>query len=453
MATNPYGMLGLGAPEAMEQQRLAEEERRAMSYAQLTPSQQSSYNSSAAAQMVGRGVGSLVGQGIGAVTGQDVRDPAQKLRAVQQQIAQAMQGIDPSDIDKAYPVMIRVLQANGMTPEAMAMAQEYEKLKQTKATHTRLETKDANDVRLRQLKLDQYDPRSPLNKAIDQLQALIAKRDKLDPESVEYKNLTVAIDTLKNNLVKETKGSIKLNDIGHAVEILNGEDGSLIRLVPKGNDPNRKGGDLDPVTGKPKKDATDKTLRELPLAIRDISELARLSQAFHPSYALPPGLHRLAAKLATASGNGSRVQLLHNLFSSNQAAAAWWSAYAALMTEVRHKLFGATLTGGEDMAFQLIQALLVKNPDDTINKLKEQATKGLANVSSEVEGVGSVKELGVIPQQLAEVKPLVAQMRGSSVSSTYSYTPPTATPTPTPAAPSAPAGSTPPQGVTVRRIS
>ena len=417
---NQYGMLGLGAADALDAQANEARRARAMDYARLTPAQQSSFNASNTSQMVGEGMGGLIGHGIGALTGTDTRSTPDKMRAVQQQMTQALQGVNPEDIDKAYPIMIRILQQNGMTPEAMAMAQEYEKLKNTKRTADRLETKEANDVRLRQLKLDQHDPRSPLQKSIKGLEDLMAKRDAMPEGSQQRANADVAIETMIGNISKETKGSVVTVDAGDYMEIINKEDGTLIRRIAKGNDPNKKGGDLDPVTGKAKKDASDTTLRELPLALNDVAELARLSQSFHPSYVLPPGLQRLAAKIATGAGFEDKVQIIQNLFGANQAAAAWWSAYASLMINVRHAKFGATLTANEKASFNLIQALMVKSPDDTINKLKEQATAAFTATDKETKSVGSVKNIGEeLPAQLEATRPLVERMRGSSVAQTY----------------------------------
>jgi hypothetical protein len=442
-----YGMLGLGAPEAMRDKHLADRRSQAMDYARLTPQQQSAFNASNAAQMTGEGMGELLGHGVGMITGSDTRRPEDKLAAVQAQMAQAMRGIDPTDVDAAYPVMIKVLQANGMTPEAMAMAKEYEAIRTQKRTATRLETKDANDARLRQLKLDQFDPRSPLQKNIKELEALMTRADSL-PEGPAKTRALELVEVAKNNIAKETKGSVLVEDSGAFLEVINKEDGTLIRRIAKSNDPNKKSDD-DPSKPKDKTAAADKSILDMTAAVNDVTSLVRLSQSFHPSYVLGPGMARLAAKIATGAGFNGKVQMINQLFGDNRAGAAWWGAYARLITDIRHAMFGATLTAGETAAFDLIQALIVKSPDDTVNQLKEAATEATTKVESEIAALGDVKNVGtVLPSQLAAVKPKVASMRGSSVSSTYNYTPPAA------AAPAAPAAAAPtgiPAGVTVTR--
>jgi hypothetical protein len=220
MAANPYGMLGLGAPDQMRQERLNAQRNQAMEYARLTPQQQSTFNASNAAQMVGGGIGELVGHGIGAATGQDVRNPEQKLQAVQTQMAEAMRNIDPSDIDQAYPTMIKVLQANGMTPEAMAMAKEYESLKNAKegkaisrAEHERKTAKDAQDAKIAQAKLDVQKPGSPMMQLLNEKQRLEEKKaaGALTPaEENKLVGINAAMDDRK----------IQLADRGDQIEVV-----------------------------------------------------------------------------------------------------------------------------------------------------------------------------------------------------------------------------------------
>jgi hypothetical protein len=216
----PYGMLGLGAPEQMRDQRLATRRSQAMDYARLTPAQQSSFNASNAAQMTGEGIGELLGHGAGMLTGSDTRRPEDKLQAVQAQMAQAMKNIDPTDVDAAYPVMIKVLQANGMTPEAMAMAKEYEALKLQKQDRkikeddlTRKTTKDAQDAKIAQAKLEVQKPGSPMMQLLNEKQRLEEKKA-AGPLTEAEENKLVGINAAMDDR------KIQLADRGNMIEVV-----------------------------------------------------------------------------------------------------------------------------------------------------------------------------------------------------------------------------------------
>ncbi len=220
MAANPYGMLGLGAPEAMRDQRLATRRSQAMDYARLSPEQQSSFNASNAAQMVGGGIGELVGHGISAATDTDMRSPEQKLQAVQAQMARAMQNIDPSNIDQAYPAMIKVLQANGMTPEAMAMAKEYEELKNAKeaksisrAEHERKARHDVQMEKIAQAKAEIQKPGSPMMQLLNEKQRLEDKKA-AGPLSQAEENKLIGINAAMDDR------KIQIADRGNVLEVV-----------------------------------------------------------------------------------------------------------------------------------------------------------------------------------------------------------------------------------------
>jgi len=441
---NPYGMLGLGAPEAMEAAEQQARRQRAMEYARLTPAQQSSYNASNAAQMVGQGMGSLVGQGVGMLTGSDMRDPAQKVRGVQQQMAQALQGVDPSDIDKAYPIMIGILRDNGMVPEAMAMAKEYEDLKQKKATHTRLETKDANDARLRQLRLDQHDPRSALQKNVDGLQALMTKRDQLPEGSPERKNADQAIVRMQEAISKTHYGMVTFNDLGDRVEVVNKEDGNVIRTVLKGNDPNKKS-DGDPATEDKVKNTPSNQLSKWGTAVTNVDKFATLSGAFNPRYT-----GGTLSKIASATGFSDLMLRIEALRGADPEASAWWSNYANLIVRIRHEIFGATLTQGEQTAFDSVRAMVGMPPGTILDRVRGQASDALDELGNQVSAHANGNyNVSNLPERIQQLQARVGGMRGNAVgaapqSTTRNVAPPMA---PAPAAPGLP------PGVTVRRVS
>lgn len=244
MANDYLGLFNFGQ---QPDPRQAEMERRRQQIIQM--SQNTAHQNIGAQQAMGaanaaQGIGTLARGAVGAVTGADVRSDQQKLAAVRAQVAAALKGTDMQDPDKVYPVLIRVLQQAGLVPQAMAAAREYEEIKKGRRTEERSvrelerrEVKDANDARLRELKLQQYDPRSPLNKAIDQLAALRAKRDALPEGSRERANADRAIEVMESNLMKAHKGSVKSVDLTDRVQIINSEDGTVIREIPKGVSP------------------------------------------------------------------------------------------------------------------------------------------------------------------------------------------------------------------------
>jgi hypothetical protein len=393
MAANPYGMLGLGAPEAMDDQRINARQRQAMDYARMTPAQQSSYNASNAAQMTGRGMGELVGLGIGAATGSDTRNPADKARGVQQQMTAALKDVDPSDIDTAYPIMIRILRDNGMTPEAMAMAKEYEDLKLKKQDRTlrqgdldRRRAADASKVEMFNTALASKDPMRMVEAYGTLAEALL---NATPEEKVGIQNRMRALEgVLKVRPEKDAQGNWK-------VTVQQGNKSDPARVIKY----NSVTGEttVETLDGKPAGEgkSTD-PLRpsgeaKTPAPIRvkwgdmtsQLGTLVELSQSFRPEFA-----GGTAAKIATAVNFQDLTLKLKELAGENPAASAWWAEYANLILQVRHDLFGATLTGGESNAFDTVRALVGAPPGNILARLAVQAKAGISKWHSQVKSVG-----------------------------------------------------------------
>jgi hypothetical protein len=235
---NEYGMLGLGSADRMDQQETAARRASAMEYARLTPQQQTAYLANNAAQMVGGGVGGLARAGVGYLTGQDTRGTADKARGVQAQIAQALQNVNPEDIDAVYPKLIGIFQQNGMMPEAMQAAEKYESLKNAKegkaisrAEHDRKVKLDAQNERIAQARLAVQKPGSP------EMQMLKRKRE-LD-DAAQHRELT---QPEQNELAMATRlledKKITVHDAGGFLQVM--VDGVPTTQVQKTESPDAK---------------------------------------------------------------------------------------------------------------------------------------------------------------------------------------------------------------------
>lgn len=222
--------LGMFGPAGEDVALRAQQEQQAMQLAQMSPRAQVNYGAIRGGQMLGDGIGAVLKSASGQTSPEN---------AVRAQLAAA--GVSPSDPEKFYPVLIAILQRNGMLPQAMAAAREFEAWKLKQREQTRKEEKDDSDARLRQLRIEQYDPRSALQKNIDSLQKLMAARDALPEGSPERKNADVAIERMKDAIAKTHKGMVKIVDAGDKVEIINAEDGTAIRTLTKGAAPRAPG--------------------------------------------------------------------------------------------------------------------------------------------------------------------------------------------------------------------
>jgi hypothetical protein len=446
MATSPYGMLGLGAPEAMEQQRLNAQRNQAMEYARLTPQQQSAFNASNAAQMVGGGLGNLVGMGIGAATGNDTRDPAQKARNVQQQMAAALKDVDPNDIDKAYPIMIGILRDNGMTPEAMAMAKEYEELKLKKQDRgikqgdlDRRRAADASKVEMFNAALASKDPM----RMVEAYGVLAETLVNATPEEKPgIQNRMRALEgLLKMRPEKDAQGNWKVTvqqgnktDPARVIKYnsLTGET-TIETLDGKPFDPNAKN---DPARLTPSSQLT-----KWGTSVTNVAKFTDLGGAFNPRFA-----GGMVDKIASGVGFTDMIQNIRALAGTDPQASQWWSSYANLIVRIRHEIFGATLTEGEQAAFNAVRALIGMPANIIVSRVNEQAKDALAELDSQVATHKDLYNPGSLPAAIEALKGRVGDMPSGAQSTTRNVAP--TAPVAPPAAPAAL-----PPGVTVRRVS
>ncbi len=143
------GMLGGFGLQGEEDARRAEWERNnsnARSLAMMTPQQQVAYAQIAGAQQKAQGIGGLLRGGISAATGADLSTAAEKKAQVRQQIQQALQGVDVSNPELVYPIIIKILQQNGMMAEAMQAAREFEEIMNKRRDDARATKKDEANV-------------------------------------------------------------------------------------------------------------------------------------------------------------------------------------------------------------------------------------------------------------------------------------------------------------------
>jgi hypothetical protein len=132
-AGNYMGMFGVAGEESLREAELARQRQQAVQLSGMDPRQQVAYANIRGGQMLGAGVREAVGALGGSPT------VAQLTGRVRQQLEIALRDIDPSDIEKYYPVVIRVLRANNMFAEAQQAAREFEDLRLKRQTQNRLD--------------------------------------------------------------------------------------------------------------------------------------------------------------------------------------------------------------------------------------------------------------------------------------------------------------------------
>lgn len=436
-----------------------------MQLAQMNPAQQIAASRAMGAGNAARGMGQLATGAIGAATGVDTRDPQAKLAAVKAKVQAALRGQDLTDPDKVYPVLIRALQEAGLVQEAMAAVREYEDMKlkredrqikredmarKERGAEARLQ--DARDARAAK---DPMRLVKAYGELYDQLESGVLEGDAKLKAQGELKAMAALLKvkpekdptgqwsaTISQGNATEPARVIKYNKATGEVTVttLDGKPLADIKAIADAK-----------ATPKSDKPLSTKEHGELVDVANQVSALVRLAGAYKPEYQIPPGMARAAAALATVAGRDDGIALLRRLFASNPEAAAWWSAYANLMVEIRHALFGATLTGGEKAAFTQIQALVADQPQAVVNKLKEQATTGWINGYEKANSFSSTSNTGDLLPRFEALKKPVEAMAGSTVGSFSAPSAPNALPRGT--QPIAPAPSALPPGVTVKRVS
>ena len=394
---NYLGMFGMAGEEAARAAALNAQRQQAAQLAQMTPQQQVGYGRVRGGQMLGAGVGDLLRTGVGAATGVDTRNAAEVARAVREQLAAA--NIDPTDIDKFYPALIQILQRNGMMAEAMAATREYEDLK--------LKNED------RAIKRDDLERKRKADDVKGEwLRAKIASLNSSPKERIlaEYAETVKKLEdpgvppeekTVLQRLALAQEAALGMKPTKTAngewqVKVQQGTKTDPARIIR-----------FNPLTGETKTTTLDGRPMEegkeqsadrpsgdklAPANIHEewgdvkdqVQRLARLAGSFRESY-----VGGSMQKLATAVGFEDLMVKLTALGNANPGAQAWWNDYADLVTHIRHRLFGATLTGGESNAFQLIKALAGMPSQAVLARLKMQASTGLSNLKTKVKSVGS----------------------------------------------------------------
>lgn len=104
--------------------------------AQMSPEQRIALVRIAGARRQGEALAGLFGQGIGALTGVDVRTKEQRKQAAQEEIATTVRRLGVTDPEQVYPVMIQILQRHGLTEEALALAREFEDMRNKRLDRT-----------------------------------------------------------------------------------------------------------------------------------------------------------------------------------------------------------------------------------------------------------------------------------------------------------------------------
>ncbi len=426
MATNSYGMLSLGAGDAAMQQQLEARRQQAMDYARLTPQQQSSFNMSQGALTVGQGVGDLARHGVGMMTGADTRNTQEKTAAVRAQIQRELQSVDQNDIDTAYPVIIRILQQHGMVPEAMAAAREYEELKLKNEDRSikrgeldRKKAQDAEKARQFQQAMASKDPLL-LVKAYGDL--TLAVEQETDPE--RKKVLQAQLRALEATMKFKREGNTFK---GLVVAAQNGEPAHVVTYnagTGKIETDETVGGEKTDTSNK----ATGGKIDEW-MGVKDqVQKLVELAGSFRANYS-----GDLMSKAATVTSLDSFLTTIRSVTGAGPAASNWWASYAAIINQVRHDLFGATLTVGENQAFNQVKALIGQPPSGVLGRVKAMALAGVNNLITRVQGASDAGQSNVAPL-LAQVKALLPAVQAMSTTPGFSGAAPAAAPTAVPTA-------------------
>jgi hypothetical protein len=113
---------------------------------------------------------------------------------------------------------------------------------------------------------------------------------------------------------------------------------------------------------------------------------------------------------------------------------------------IRHEIFGATLTEGEQAAFNAVRALIGMPANIIVSRVNEQAKDALAELDSQVATHKDLYNTGSLPAAIEALKGRVGDMPSGAQSTTRNVAP--TAPVAPPAAPAAL-----PPGVTVRRVS
>ena len=394
-----------------------EKQRRdAFNYAQLTnPTQQNLYEIARGGQAMQEGIRGLVGTGLSMATGQnvDVRSPGQQRNAAIENAKQQVKGLgfnpdDPKSIDAFYKKVIQVLQSNGLIPEAMEVAKEYQaaKVAQTRAQTgvDTLEERVRSNKAKEQLARDKMAQAGPeivqLGNALDNIANALANADPDDPRVAQ---LTIKYERFLNRM-QELAGmnpEIRTQDLGNEVVVYDRKTGEEVKRWTKGQKPGTAGsGESNP------KSINDSTLMKLGSGMSNVQQLAQLANSFRSDFS-----GSLLFKGLTMFGAEDAASLLRRIASTNPAAASWWQRYSSLVTQIRHELFGATLTEGEAKAFAQIKASIGDEPSMVLQMLRNQAMSDLQHAETQITTLGSGgRDVSQLQAQVAQVRNAVSSM-------------------------------------------
>lgn len=421
MAANYLGMLGLGAGDEFDRAERAERDRLAEAYARMDPRQRAVFDRSRADQTIGRAGGDLVRQGVGALTGADTRNTAERGAAVRAELQRSLQGIDPTDIDRFYPVLIQTLQKHGMIAEATAAAREYEELKgkaETRATNReeieRRKTNDAARIQLARDALASKDPEKLIKAYASEVEAL---------ENGEYADPAAKAAAQARVKAYEAKLGFKPVKVGNEwrVTLQQGNRGEPARIVRyntatgqtevkelEGKTPEEIAAETGAGRGTSSRPAKD--LSKWGTGVFNVAKFGDLLQGFSPRFA-----GGAFAKLADATGYSDFSQKLQALSGSDPAAAKWWSEYASLIVRIRHEIFGATLTAGEQAAFDAVRALRGLPPGTIVQRVSSMAQDTLREMEEQVEANRSAgQNVGDLPAKIAALRQRLGMPAGAA---------------------------------------
>ena len=392
---------GLFTPQIKDlRQREQDEESQAWRVAQSSPSAFANYLSWTGGKALGRGIGEVAG----AVAGVDTRDEAQRYQdavaAVKRDVAaMGFSADDPATLDEFYRRVISTLQRNGLMAEALAVTREYrtavlerEREERQDREQKRREVQGAAQIELSRERAARIGPR-----VLQLIKALTSAQEQLagTPEdSPEYAQVAQRAKLIESAIAKEgVQKGVKVVNRGDVIEIIDTNTGERIREIPVGAKPGGAGpkgkgdGEASPANPDEPSGGNKMTAGEVSKVgsgLGNILKLARLSTEFKPSFS-----GGAVFKIASALGLEATALNLSRLANANPEAARWWSSYAMLINQIRHELFGATLTQGEEAAFNQVKALIGESPSSLLTTLRTQAIDAVEAADEKVRTFGA----------------------------------------------------------------
>lgn len=351
-----------------------------------------------------RAVGEGLGKALGAAVGADTRSVAERVKA---QVQEA--GVDPNDIDKYYPTLIRALASNGAVLEAREVAKEYEELR-LKQQDRKVKQQNADTALAKQQATAQFlkDKAAAIGKGpfTEKMQAyadILTRLQATNPTDPEYGQLTNMARMVEASFGIKAKDGVKVvpaSKYGQGGVVKVNPDGSFV-FVPV-DEMNKAGesGDAKTDTQNPDAPSGSKTLpggqlEKLASGAANVLALTKLANEFREDFS-----GGVLLKVAGVLGAEDLVLNMQKIFNTNPAAARWWQSYKTLITQIRHELFGATLTEGERTAFEQIKANLAQPPEGVLSFVRNQATDAVHALEERVQqfGAGGYNVSGLYPR-------------------------------------------------------